>query len=228
MAVDYDCEDFSTQEEAQEYLLPGDPYGLDGDNDGVACEDLPHGPSGGDPTESEPPPPPDPPKLSKSVAKRTARSEARRYDALHGAVSGIQFKGCSRRSKYRIVCRFSADGSTPNFETNCTLRVIVKGEGSVASARLRSHCRRERLLSFQRARGAMVAEAERIAEKPVQVVNLESLGRTRVFGQAAWPRNTGERENCSLDLVAILLDSGELEVRVRFFECVPTGRPVPV
>lgn len=40
-AKDYDCADFSNQAEAEEYLLPGDPYRLDADNDGVACEDLP-------------------------------------------------------------------------------------------------------------------------------------------------------------------------------------------
>ena len=40
-ASDYDCSDFSTQAEAQQYLLPGDPYRLDGDGDGVACESLP-------------------------------------------------------------------------------------------------------------------------------------------------------------------------------------------
>jgi Excalibur calcium-binding domain len=40
-AVDYDCSNFATQAEAQGYLLPGDPYRLDGDDDGVACEDLP-------------------------------------------------------------------------------------------------------------------------------------------------------------------------------------------
>lgn len=74
----------------------------------------------------------------------------------------------------------------------------------------------------------MESKAEGIAEKPVQVVNLESLSRTRVFGQSAWTRTASRRENCSLDLVAILLGSGEIEVRVRFFECVPTGRPVPV
>lgn len=44
-----DCNDFYTQESAQEYyddhstfLFP-DPYGLDGDDDGVACESLPSG-----------------------------------------------------------------------------------------------------------------------------------------------------------------------------------------
>jgi hypothetical protein len=37
----YDCTDFQTQEEAQLYLGPGDPYGLDEDGNGLACEDLP-------------------------------------------------------------------------------------------------------------------------------------------------------------------------------------------
>jgi len=40
-ARDYDCEDFETQEEAQFYLAPGDPYRLDEDGNGVACETLP-------------------------------------------------------------------------------------------------------------------------------------------------------------------------------------------
>jgi hypothetical protein len=39
----YDCPDFATQPEAQAQLLPGDPYGLDADNEGIACEDLPPG-----------------------------------------------------------------------------------------------------------------------------------------------------------------------------------------
>ena len=43
----YDCEDFTTQPEAQQQLLPGDPYGLDADGDGQACDDLPGGSSGG-------------------------------------------------------------------------------------------------------------------------------------------------------------------------------------
>jgi hypothetical protein len=39
-SVDYDCSDFSSQSQAQGFLLPGDPYGLDGDGDGIACESL--------------------------------------------------------------------------------------------------------------------------------------------------------------------------------------------
>jgi len=42
-ATDCDCADFDTQAEAQACLevYPGDPFNLDGDNDGVACESLP-------------------------------------------------------------------------------------------------------------------------------------------------------------------------------------------
>jgi hypothetical protein len=40
-ATDYACTDFETQEEAQLYLAPGDPYGLDQDDNGLACENLP-------------------------------------------------------------------------------------------------------------------------------------------------------------------------------------------
>jgi len=37
---DVDCSDFSSSAEAQSYLLPGDPYRLDADNDGRACDSL--------------------------------------------------------------------------------------------------------------------------------------------------------------------------------------------
>ena len=40
-ARDYDCSDFGNQAQAQKFLLPGDPYGLDGDGDGIACSSLP-------------------------------------------------------------------------------------------------------------------------------------------------------------------------------------------
>ena len=46
---DYDCADFATQEEAQGFLSAGDPYGLDADSDGVACEELPDGGGGSSP-----------------------------------------------------------------------------------------------------------------------------------------------------------------------------------
>jgi endonuclease YncB( thermonuclease family) len=41
--ADVDCPDFANQAAAQSHLIahPGDPDGLDGDHDGVACESLP-------------------------------------------------------------------------------------------------------------------------------------------------------------------------------------------
>lgn len=41
---DYDCTNFSTHAEAQDFLESedsGDPHGLDRDGDGIACETLP-------------------------------------------------------------------------------------------------------------------------------------------------------------------------------------------
>lgn len=41
---DYDCSDFSTHAEAQDFFESegsGDPHGLDRDGDGIACETLP-------------------------------------------------------------------------------------------------------------------------------------------------------------------------------------------
>ena len=43
---DYDCSDFSTQDEAQEFFESeggpdDDPHNLDRDGDGIACETLP-------------------------------------------------------------------------------------------------------------------------------------------------------------------------------------------
>jgi hypothetical protein len=48
LAQDLNCSDFTTQAEAQAALNqdPSDPNGLDTDNDGVACEDLPGGAPG--------------------------------------------------------------------------------------------------------------------------------------------------------------------------------------
>ncbi len=52
---DLNCDDFATQQEAQAEFDAdrSDPNGLDGDNDGIACEDLPGG-DGTMPTTSPP------------------------------------------------------------------------------------------------------------------------------------------------------------------------------
>ncbi|MET8993591.1 excalibur calcium-binding domain-containing protein [Amycolatopsis sp. NPDC004169] len=65
---DVDCKNFQYQEEAQDVLdaTPGDPYHLDEDKDGIACESLAHRPkqpststttTQNPPTEKKPVPP---------------------------------------------------------------------------------------------------------------------------------------------------------------------------
>jgi len=134
-AADLDCADFATQEEAQEHLLPGDPHRLDGDNDGVACEDLPSGGSGGgggggrDDTIVDPPPPP---KLSKPAARSAAKRKVRRFVRNHRNIDRVAFKGCGRRSRHKVVCRFVLRGG----RNSCRMRVAVRGEGRSLSARI--------------------------------------------------------------------------------------------
>ena len=47
---DLNCDDFGSQAEAQSVFNqnPSDPHGLDGDNDGIACEELRGGGAGAD------------------------------------------------------------------------------------------------------------------------------------------------------------------------------------
>ncbi|WP_347059655.1 excalibur calcium-binding domain-containing protein [Blastococcus sp. HT6-30] len=47
LADEHNCENYATQEEAQAFFDadPSDPEGLDADDDGIACEDLPAGDS---------------------------------------------------------------------------------------------------------------------------------------------------------------------------------------
>jgi hypothetical protein len=140
----------------------------------------------------------------------------------------LAFEGCSRRSKYRIGCQFSVDGRTSNSETKCSLRVKVRGEGGLGAGKLRVHCRRDLVLSFARARAAMGQEASRLAERPLQPYNLERLSTTSIYGQAYWVRDPATRENCTLGMGAVLLGSGEVEVRTRSLDCTKPSGPVDV
>jgi endonuclease YncB( thermonuclease family) len=76
---DVDCPDFATQAAAQSHLLahPGDPDGLDGDHDGIACESNPC-PCIGKGVVAPPPPasvtPPPTPPASTTAAAVTAKA----------------------------------------------------------------------------------------------------------------------------------------------------------
>jgi hypothetical protein len=222
-ASDYDCSDFATQEEAQEYLEPGDPDRLDADNDGIACEDLPSGGGGGGGGggSSEPPPPPEPPKLMKSAAKRAAWMEIRGFDRRNTNVSGAQLTGCVRRSKYNVNCRFRLVGEVGSLHTRCNVGVVVRGEGSMASARLRPICRSYRELTADRGMQAMRERAEEIAGKPAEIVRFSRHSRLYFVGESMWTQQgAGGAEECKAYLVARLLPSDRVRVEVRDLECV--------
>jgi Excalibur calcium-binding domain len=148
-ARDYDCADFATQAEAEEYLLPGDPYNLDGDGDGIACEDNPcpcNSTPPGRSEESVPPvaePAPKPPyRLPMSVAERKARKVERKYVRRSAAVGAGRVEGCLRRAKRRVDCVGSARGRTAARYTVCRLRIAVRGRDGHPKASLQSaNCR---------------------------------------------------------------------------------------
>jgi len=122
-AFDLDCADFANQREAQEQLLPGDPYRLDGDNDGIACEDLPcpcstsrGGESGGG----------EPTALSRRAARRAAKREGRRFLRTHTQLGSLALGGCQRRTQRRIDCRFVARGYIGRQRRICKGVIVVR------------------------------------------------------------------------------------------------------
>jgi hypothetical protein len=91
--VDYDCADFAYQEDAQQRLLPGDPYRLDGDGDGLACEELPSRQAVT-------------PTLGLGEATTAARSHLRSRYVSYRRGAGRRVS-CSRASSYSASCRVS-------------------------------------------------------------------------------------------------------------------------
>jgi hypothetical protein len=224
-ALDYDCADFASQEEAQEYLLPGDPYNLDGDNDGIACEDLPSGGSGsGGPSESPPPPPPPPPKLDKGVARGAAKQAARFFVNEDRRLDSVAFRGCYRKSLQRIDCNFLGQGRTSADRTACRFRVSVEGlDQSYSTDVGQVSCRTEERLRLSRAeaRRAMQESATNVAGRPVQL-ELERRNRLGFTGWASWRRaasGASGHESCELELVVELMRSGSLRTQTRNLRC---------
>ncbi len=153
-AQDYDCADFNNQAEAEEYLLPGDPYNLDGDNDGVACEDLPcpcstspgGGGGGGDEEEQAPAPPPPPPyHLKMSTARALAKHVTKKFTRRNRKVSVSQLGSCRRSGERRINCLATARGESSNSRTTCRLHIRVTAVDRHPKATLASsNCRTNR------------------------------------------------------------------------------------
>lgn len=222
-SADYDCADFATQEEAQEYLLPGDPYGLDGDNDGVACEDLPSGGDGdsGSPGTAMPPPPP---KLDKGVARNVAKQAARNVVSESSRLDSVAFKGCRRKARQHVNCRFLARGATGDQRVECRFKVSVEGTDESPTTDVGPRrCRTETTerLRYGRAKAAMQRAAADLAGKPVPL-DISRLNRRTFWGWSEWRQPTPDStatEACYVELTVELQPSGSLRIRAESFEC---------
>ena len=218
-AVDYDCADFATQEEAQEYLLPGDPYGLDGDNDGIACEDLPSGGGGGG-GESKAPPP----MLDKAVARAAARDAAERFVRHSSRLDRSSLKGCHRKARQHVNCNFLGRGETSTKRVFCRFRVSVEGTNESHVAQVgRVRCRSElrRVLRAGRAKPAMREAVEDVAGKPVSV-EINRVSAVKYWGWSEWtrrPSGSTATESCYVEVMAKLMRSGQLQVTTRNLQC---------
>ena len=105
----YNCRNFAYQEDAQAYLKkwPTDPSGLDGDNDGVACEELPRRPLA-----ITPAPAPQSPvfrvhlacSLSAAVAPKGRCSRRQRKGAFFSSSQAVTYTVCVRYPTGRVIC----------------------------------------------------------------------------------------------------------------------------
>jgi Excalibur calcium-binding domain len=230
---DYDCSDFANQAEAEEYLLPGDPYNLDADNDGIACEDLPcpcsSTPGSGAVVEetvtTAPAPPPKPPKLSKAAARAAAVAKAKRFKRRSPLVSILSFQGCSRRSRYKVRCSFRGRGRTKARTSSCGITVVVTGEGSATHARLRARCTSERILylTFSRANPAIRRAAEEVARRGVSPIASERVSAIEIKADVGWTVAAHGGEECDANFWARLNGLNEVVVTHEAVTCEPTG-----
>lgn len=231
--ADYDCGDFASQAEAQDYLLPGDPHGLDADSDGIACESNPcpcssgsSGGSGGS-EESEPAAPP-PYRLKKSVARRAAKRLVKRFVARSRSVDSITFGPCRRRSERRVNCFATALGETTVKATTCQLRVAVRAvnrqpQASLAARRCRA--RPTARLTAARAEGAIRDRARELTDVRVAIAELERRNHRLIVGIVEWIERPkpGTRESCFAEIKVEQEPPQGLRTSILEFGCEPAS-----
>lgn len=231
--TDYDCSDFENQAEAQEYLLPGDPYRLDADDDGIACEDLPcpcsyeegsGGGGGGDAAK------PAPYRLTKAAARRAAKRVMRKFVRRNPSVDSAALGSCRRLGERRVDCRATARGRTSTSRTTCQMRIAVRAVNRRPKARLgSSRCNTVSTLRLTaaRARSAFLGRGREIAGKSVALGSLERNGPTSFMGMVEWtqpPSATSPREECFALMEANLTSSRRVAVSVLETRCeAPTS-----
>jgi excalibur calcium-binding domain-containing protein len=231
-ARDYDCADFNNQAEAEEYLLPGDPYNLDGDNDGVACEDLPcpcsyeegsneSGGGGGEPAK------PPPYHLPKAAARNAARAVLRRFVQRNRSVSNGSLGACHRLAERRIDCDGVARGHTVATHTTCRVRISVRAVNRHPRARLastRCQTRSTAKLTARAAARAIRFRGNELAGKRVALVFLERRSRVSFLGTVEWTRpgpSPSGREECFALIEAAMNSARQVQTMIVETNCEP-------
>jgi Excalibur calcium-binding domain/PASTA domain len=116
----YNCADFASQSAAQYYLelYLGDPSGLDGDNDGVACEDNPS-PRGAEAIPAEPSPqpvvpptPPPPPSCTVPLVIGISLAQATpSLAAAHCSLGAVSHEYSARVKRGLVISQSERQGS---------------------------------------------------------------------------------------------------------------------
>jgi hypothetical protein len=231
-AVDYDCKDFSNQATAQEYLGSGDPYFLDADGDGIACEDLPCPCAGKSQGSGETPPKSTSPyRLSVENARRASRKAAREFAQSDGRVTAVFVGQCQRRAERHINCLAVGRGKSRTDKTVCHLRIVVLAgsrypRAEVASSKCRTTSRLK--LTEARALAAISEEIGKLAGAPVQIPGIQRTSRISFAGGVEWTRPNALHatlERCSGIAEARLWSQEGLAVSLLAFDCLPPRAP---
>ena len=225
-ATDLDCDDFSNQATAQEYLRPGDPYFLDADNDGVACEDLPcpcvgKGKSSGQATSA-------PRRLEMNDARRMARKVAREFAQSDGNLTTVTVGKCERRAEQHVNCLAVDSGKSDTTKTICHLRVAVRGSQPLRAKLASNNCRTRSTLTLTEADAlaAISAEMTELVAQPVRILGAERTSRISFTAVVEWTRpSQAGLEKCSAIPEAKLWDRDRITVSIPAFDCFRTRAP---
>jgi Excalibur calcium-binding domain len=225
-AVDFDCGDFRDQATAQEYLRSGDPYFLDVDGDGIACEGLPCpcAKKSAEPGKSS-----SPRHLAKVDARRAANKLA--WEVARSSEDGTTagFGGCQRRAPHRIDCLAITRRKKGTTRTVCNLRIVVRATtGNPHAGLLSSKCHTRNFLIWTEAAAlvALNAEMAEIVGQPVQVTGIERASGVSFRARAEWtrPAATAAARNCSALLMAELIAPPDMVmVSILFTDCRPAA-----
>ena len=184
-------------------------------------------------------------KLGKGQARSEAESKAYDFEQARSWLNSSDVRQCRRRTAVRVDCAVLVTGETERQSFRCRLKVVVRAVyrrfywDEVAKI-VRSRCRSHNLLvlAYVDAQGAIQAEADQFAGQPTTITSLRREDRRTYAGRAEWTRidpdgcrgcgydpatdqffDTAETESCSVELKAIRVQDGSIQLQVEASSC---------